>query len=56
MMMDGNETYCGYHFVVYTIIKLLSYTPEVNMIYINFTPIKMLHTNFTSMKKKEHYQ
>lgn len=30
--MEVNQTYCGDHFAMYTIIELLSYTPETNII------------------------
>lgn len=29
--------YCGHHFVVYTNVKSLRFTPEINMTYINYT-------------------
>ena len=35
--VDINETYCGNHFAVYTIIKLLCRVPEINTVYVNDT-------------------
>lgn len=29
--------YCGHHFVVYTNVKSLCFTPEINMMYVNYT-------------------
>lgn len=43
MATDGNQTYCGDHFVVYKIIESRSCTPKTNII---------LQVNFTSIKKK----
>lgn len=34
MMMNGNQTYCGDHFVVYTNVELLCSIPETNECYI----------------------
>ena len=44
MVMDGNQTYCGDHFAVYTNIKLLCCTPETNI---------MIHVNYTSILKNQ---
>lgn len=41
IVRDGNQTYCGGHFVVYTEIELLCCTLETTIIvYTNFTSIK----------------
>ena len=40
MVTAGNENYHGDHFAVYTNIKLLCYTPEINiMLYVNYTSV-----------------
>ena len=44
MVIDGNETYCGGHFAIYTSIESLCCTPEANI---------MLYLNYTSIKKKK---
>lgn len=44
IVTDGNWTYCGDHFVMYTNIKSLSCTPEINAI---------LHANYSSIKEKK---
>ena len=54
MVMDGNQTYCGDHFAMYTNTKSLCCTPETNiMLYINyisiFLTIKLYH--FTGDRK-----
>ena len=43
MVTDGNQTYCGDHFPVYTNIKSLCWTPEIYI---------MLYANYTSIKNK----
>lgn len=40
MVTESNQTYCGDHFVVCTSIKLLYCTPEINMLYTDFTSVK----------------
>lgn len=38
MGTDGNQTYCGDHFEMYTNVKSLSCIPETNvMLYVNYT-------------------
>lgn len=38
---NGIATYCGKHLVLYTIINILCYTSETNIVFcINFTAIK----------------
>lgn len=32
MVTDGNCTYCGEYFIMYTNVKSLCYTPETNLI------------------------
>ena len=32
VVMDVSKTYCGDHFLTYTSIKCLNYTPETNLI------------------------
>ena len=45
MMTDDNWTFCGSNFAEYTNIELLCYTPEINMLYGNYTPtLKMKNT------------
>lgn len=34
IVMDGNQMYCGDHFVVFTKVELLCCTRETNMLYI----------------------
>ena len=44
MVTDGNKTYCGGHFAIYTSIESLCCTSEANI---------MLYLNYTSIKKKK---
>ena len=46
MVTDGNKTYCGGHFAIYTSIESLCCTPEANI---------MLYLNHTSILKKRHH-
>ena len=43
MVTDGNQTYCGDHFVNYANIESLCCAPETNI---------MLYDNYTSIKKQ----
>ena len=43
-MIDVNQTYSDDHFIIYTNIKSLCYTPEANI---------TLYVNYISIKKKE---
>lgn len=38
MVTNGDQTYCGDHFVVYTKIDLICYTFETNMLYTKILP------------------
>ena len=39
--MDGNQTYCGDHFAMYTNIESLCCIPETNvMLYANYIAVK----------------
>ena len=41
MVTDGNQTYCGDHFAMYTNVESLCCTPETNIkLYVNYTSIK----------------
>ena len=41
MVANGNWTYCGDHFAMYTNIESLYCTPETNiMLYVNYTSTK----------------
>ena len=41
MVMGINQTYCGYHFTIYTNLRSLFRTLETNiMLYVNFISIK----------------
>ena len=44
VVMDVSWTHCGDHFTMYTNIESLCSTLETN---------RMLHVNYTSLKKKE---
>ena len=46
MVTDGNQTYCGDHFVEYTYIESF-FVPESNI---------RLYVNCTSIRKKVHYR
>ena len=37
--MDINQTYYGDYFTIYTNIKSLSCTPEINIMYVNYTSV-----------------
>ena len=39
MVTDVNQTYCDDHFAVQTSIDSLCYTPETNMLYVNYTSV-----------------
>ena len=37
MVTDGNWTYCGNHFAIYINIQSLCYTPEIDMLSVNYS-------------------
>ena len=43
-MIDVNSTYSDHHFIIYTNVKSLCYSPEANI---------MLYVNYISIKKKD---
>lgn len=40
-MMDVTETHCGDHFAEYTNMESLHCIPETNILYVNYTSIKV---------------
>lgn len=50
-IIDGNQIYCGDHYVVYTDVKLQCYTPETYVIFKKLTLNFKFH--FRSEAKRE---
>ena len=54
--MDGDWTYCGDHFVIYTDIKSLCCKPEINiMLYVNSASIKKFEKQYQCNTQRVKY-
>ena len=54
--MHVNQTYCSDHFIIYTNIESLCYTPEINMLYVKYNSKKnKINLRVTKIAFNKHF-